>query len=652
MAGTIKGITIEIGGDTQKLTNAIKGLNTESQDLQCELRHVEKLLKLDPTNTELLAQKQTILAESITTTSEKLNILKEAENQLSKQLENGDITTEEYASQHRALQREIMFTENRMSDLERQAAECHEKIQTFSDKMQGLGEGLTDAGKKAAGFSAAGAAVVGGMTALATSAAASADDINTLSKVTGISTDELQKFAYATDLIDVSQETLSGSLTKLTSNMKNAKDGSESAQEKFAALGLTFRDEVTGELRNSQEVFYEAIDALAEIENETERDAAAMDLFGKSAKDLNPLILGGADALKELGQEAEDLGLILSQDALDAANAFNDVIDKTKGQVSATKDVVGAAIAEAFLPLAETIAGVIQTIAGKVRELDGTTLTIIGTIAAVVAVVAPLLIGLGQLAFGVNQIITLMPLIISGLTSLGSTFSFLLGPIGAIIAIVAVLVAGFIYLWNTNEEFKEGLIEIWETIKDFLVTTLENIANFFTTTFEAIKTLIGAFIKLAKGDFKGFLNDMVTLVRDIIPRMIQAGKDMFTGLWDGMKEIWSSLWSWVGDVTSQLVDKLAFWRSSKDEMDEGADGSHAQGLAYVPKDGYRAILHEGEAVLTKAENKEYREGRNTGTGTVAVTQNFYDKQDNPAAQQRAARRELIKLGVVEVQNEA
>lgn len=191
-----------------------------------------------------------------------------------------------------------------------------------------------------------GAAVVAGgaIAKNAVDAAYAADDLNTLSKQTGISTEELQKFKYASDLIDVSLDTFTGSLTKLIRNMNSASKGTGTAGDAFNALGISITN-ADGSLRNNQEVFYEAIDALADIENYTERDALAMEIFGRSAQDLNPLILGGSDALKELGQQAQDAGLILSQDALDGLNELSDALDTAKATFSSFGNVLGTAFA-------------------------------------------------------------------------------------------------------------------------------------------------------------------------------------------------------------------------------------------------------------------------------------------------------------------
>lgn len=210
--------------------------------------------------------------------------------------------------------------------------------------IKSLGDVKNSGKQVAADITAIGAAAVGaaaGLFEFVHSAAQWADDVNTLSKVTGIGTDELQKFSYATNLIDVDISTMTGSLTKMTRTMNDARDGSGNAAEAYKTLGISVTD-TEGALRDRLEVYYEVIDALGKVENETERDALAMQLFGKSAEQLNPLIKGGAENLKKLGKEAEEAGLILDQKTLDSLNGFNDEIDKLKAQGAQISRIVAA----------------------------------------------------------------------------------------------------------------------------------------------------------------------------------------------------------------------------------------------------------------------------------------------------------------------
>ena len=148
-ARRIAGITVEIGGDTTKLTTALKDVDKALSTTQSSLRDVNKLLKLDPGNTELLAQKHRLLGEAVSETKEKLATLKTAAEQANQALANGEITQ----SQYDALQREIIETEQKLKDLEKQAENSNvtlQKIGQFGDKLQdvgnkvsGVGEGLT-----------------------------------------------------------------------------------------------------------------------------------------------------------------------------------------------------------------------------------------------------------------------------------------------------------------------------------------------------------------------------------------------------------------------------------------------------------------------------------------------------------------------------
>jgi len=115
MAKKIKGITIEIGGNTQPLNKALEDVNKKSRDLQSELRQVDRLLKLDPKNTELMSQKQKLLAEAVANTKDKLNTLKEAERQVQEQFKRGEVAEEQY----RLIQREVIATEQNLKSLEK-----------------------------------------------------------------------------------------------------------------------------------------------------------------------------------------------------------------------------------------------------------------------------------------------------------------------------------------------------------------------------------------------------------------------------------------------------------------------------------------------------------------------------------------------------
>lgn len=215
----------------------------------------------------------------------------------------------------------------------------------------------SDAAKKiaAVGASAAGAAVTG-LSAMAVKAGLAADDLNTLSKQSGFSTSDIQKWQYASDRIDVSVDDIVGAAKKMKKNMTSS---SKDTIAVWKQLGVAVKNE-NGGLRDSSAVFYDTLGALSKVRNETERDTLAMTLFGKSADSLAGIVDDGGAALRDFGKEAEDAGLILSQDALDSANAFNDVLDTLKAKATGAFGKAGNKLATALLPAAERLGPILE----------------------------------------------------------------------------------------------------------------------------------------------------------------------------------------------------------------------------------------------------------------------------------------------------
>ena len=180
MANRIKGITVEIGGDTTKLSKALEGVNKDIKGTQTQLKDVQKLLKLDPSNTELLSQKHKLLADAVTATKEKLEVLKTAAEQANTALANGEISQQQYD----ALQREIIETENELKRLTTEANNSH----TALEKMGVLGETLQSAGDKISGVGQKLLPVTAGVTALGTIAVKTGADFDAaMSKVAAVS---------------------------------------------------------------------------------------------------------------------------------------------------------------------------------------------------------------------------------------------------------------------------------------------------------------------------------------------------------------------------------------------------------------------------------------------------------------------------------
>lgn len=463
MANRIKGITIEIDGNTTKLTDSLKKVDTSLRDTQAQLRDVNKLLKLDPSNVDLLRQRHELLGKAVNDTKERQKQLTEALEQSKKA---GD--TEENRKQQDLLQRELIETTSRLEDLEKQYKKSSPSLQAISAKTGELAE-------KTKGLSTAAGVAAGGMLAMATKAAASADDLLTMANVTGLSVEELQKMQYAAPFIDVSLETMTGSISKLTKNMA-------SGSEAFKKLGIEITDQ-NGNMRNATDVWYDALEALGNVENGTERDQLAMELFGKSAMEMAGLVDDGGASLRALGEDLEATGTILSQDGVEAAVKFNDQMDELKGKATQAFFSAGAALADSLLPALENLIDVVVSVLEWFGNLDGTTQTVILTVLGLTAAISPvlgLISTLTGLAAGLN--VAMLPMI---------------GTIAGIVAAITAAIAIGVALYQNWDTIKAKAGELWQSI----TATFDGIKSTISEKIEAAKNAVKTAIDAIKGFF-------------------------------------------------------------------------------------------------------------------------------------------------------
>ena len=273
-----------------------------------------------------------------------------------------------------------------LEELEPATGKLGDQVKGLSSKLGiNLPEGATKALNSINGFSAGAVAKMGAVAAAAAAAvkalkalydttieaAARADDLLTKSVITGVSTQTLQQWQYAADFIDVSVDTMTGSMTKLTNSAFDAVNGNEKLAASFASLGVSVTDS-SGQLRPAEEIFYDVVDALGKVQNQTERDAIAMDIMGRSAKELNPLIAQGSEALRGFSKDAEDAGYVLDEYQIAKLGEVDDAYHQMQLQIEATKNqlaVAFAPVAEASLKVVTAAVGVLTNALAKMNEM-------------------------------------------------------------------------------------------------------------------------------------------------------------------------------------------------------------------------------------------------------------------------------------------
>ena len=353
---------------------AISEIGSGMKVLDSEMRKVQSAYAQNADSVEALSAKNDVLERKISTQTEKIEYLRAALQQSAERYGEADKRTMQWQTSLNNAEADLNSLNNQVDENKQKIADSGKEMGNLGDVVNGLtsklGIQLPDSMKSsmnamgsldasslalAGGFAAVAAAIVKAekaMISMTKESAAFADNIITLSMQTGQSTQQLQEFAYASELIDVSVDTLQGSLRKLTNNMQDTMNGTGNAKASFDALGISVTN-ADGSMRSANDVFYETIDALGKVKNETERDAMSMDIFGRSAQDLNPLIIQGSKTLKAYADEAHNMGYVLDDEALSALGAVDDAYQR----LQKTQEGVKNQLAVEFAPYLEEFYG-------------------------------------------------------------------------------------------------------------------------------------------------------------------------------------------------------------------------------------------------------------------------------------------------------
>lgn len=357
---------------------AISEIGSGMNVLNSEMRKVQSAYAQNADSVEALSAKNDVLERKISTQTEKIEYLRAALQQSAEKYGEADKRTMQWQTSLNNAEAELNNLNNQFDENKQKIADSGKEMGNLGDVVNGLTSklgiqlpgsmkssmnamGSLDASSLAlaGGFAAVAAAIVKvekAMISMTKESAAFADNIITLSMQTGQSTEQLQEFSYATELIDVSVDTLQGSLRKLTNNMQDTMNGTGNAKASFEALGVSVTN-ADGSMRSANDVFYETIDALGQVKNETERDAMSMDIFGRSAQDLNPLIIQGSKTLKAYADEAHNVGYVLDDEALSALGAVDDAYQR----LQKTQEGVKNQLAVEFAPYLEEFYGDVTT---------------------------------------------------------------------------------------------------------------------------------------------------------------------------------------------------------------------------------------------------------------------------------------------------
>lgn len=353
---------------------AISEIGSGMKVLDSEMRKVQSAYAQNADSVEALSAKNDVLERKISTQTEKIEYLRAALQQSAERYGEADKRTMQWQTSLNNAEADLNSLNNQVDENKQKIADSGKEMGNLGDVVNGLtsklGIQLPDSMKTsmngmlqldtttvavAGGFAAVAAAIVKAEKALISmtkEAASNADDLLTLASVTGMTTDSVQELNYMADLTDVSMDRIKDSLKETTNKMQEAAAGTGDAYDAYQRLGVEITN-ADGSLRSAQDVFYDTIDALGEIKNQTERDALAMDLMSESAQELNPLIDLGGEKMRAYAQEAHDMGYVLDNDALKSLQGVDDAYSRLQN----TQEGVKNQLAAEFAPYLEEFYG-------------------------------------------------------------------------------------------------------------------------------------------------------------------------------------------------------------------------------------------------------------------------------------------------------
>lgn len=427
---------------------AVSEINASLRVLNSEMKLVSEQFKNNDKSVEALTASSDVLSRQILTQKEKVEALQAALKNSAERYGEADARTKRWQTSLNNAQAELVKMERELkanSDaMEKNNEDLADLDEGFDDTIgsgKGLGDVLDDLTGKLGinlpegatstlnsmvslggeltlligAFAAAAAAIVEVEKALANltlEQAAAAGEIQDVAMQTGLSTEAVQRYQYACDMIGVSFDTVASSQAKMIRSMADVQSGSETATATWNQLGIEVMN-ADGSLRDAQEVFLEVIDVLSQIENATQRDAVSMEIFGRSAQDLNPLIVQGTDAFQAFYDEASNVKDILTDVQLETLAGLDDEMHRVEARFESGANSMALKFTPALQEFYEKTSEGIKSIEEDFAASG--LVTVFGSLLELVAALSPAFDNLGEILKACSPVFYGIALVIAGI---------------------------------------------------------------------------------------------------------------------------------------------------------------------------------------------------------------------------------------------
>lgn len=606
------GLKIGLEGE-KEFKSAIADINRSFKVLGSEMKVVTSQFSKNDTSVDALTARNQVLNKEIEAQKQKITVLNQALANASSSFGENDRRTQAWQIQLNnataalnTMERELKQNDEALNNVAKEFDDAEDQADQFGDEVKDAGNQSDDAKGKFSGlgtacktaaatitaaFAAVSTAAIAGAKALVdmtTEGAAYADEVLTTASQTGIATDKLQEYMYAAELVDVSTETLTKSMAKQIKSMKAVQDGTALSVEAYEKLGVQVTN-ADGSLRDSDTVYWEVIDSLGKMENETERDALAMQILGKSAQELNPLIEQGAERMAELGEQAHEAGYVVNDEMLNAYGALDDQLQYLNVGATAAKNALGTVLLPVLTDLATEGNSLLNEFTNGILDANGDISKMSDVIGGILPKVLDMIMQflpelleiageiVGSLA---SAIVDNLPTIIDTATQI--IFSLLQGLIDALpkiaegaLQLVMALVGGILEnLPLLIETALQVIVTLATGIAEALPTLIPSIVQVIIqivqTLIENLPMILDAAIQIVMGLIEGILaaipiliealpaliTSIIDFILGAIPQLIDAGIQLFMSLIGALPEIITAIVEAIPQIIEGLLNAI------------------------------------------------------------------------------------------------
>lgn len=535
-----------------------------------------------------------------------------------------------------------------------------------SESEGGFGKMIGAAGKVGAAVLAGTTVAVGGMAAMVTKVTETTGAIKDNADKAGTSAENYQKWKFAAEQSGMSMESLQTAMVKQQKMFSDAKTGSEKSGEAYKALGIDIK-----KVGSSSDAFDQVVTKLANMKDETARNALATKIFGKSYAELGPLLDSGGQGIADLKQKASDLGMVMSNETVAAGENLGDTLDQVKGAAMGIFNSLGTSLIPTVQTFADMIIANMPQIQAMFAQIGPALTTffaqalpmmmhLVSTLLPVIlSLIQQLLPVIMQLLPVFMQIIqSILPVIMQLLKTLlppimqivQMLLPLLLALISPILPLMQPILSLLTPLINLLLQIITPLVNILNQILPPLATMLTNYFQVMlpklTVAFDAVGKIIGGAVTTAFNNLKPVIEGLKKVFSGITDFVSGVFSGDWKKSWDGIKTIFTGIWGSLSGLVkaplNTMIDMLnrafsAIGTITIPEWVPGLGGKSfslphiprlAVGLDYVPYDEFPALLHKGERVMTAKDNEQFSGGKSGGaTINFYGNYNFRDKND-------------------------